>query len=172
MPKKGRGRRRPLVTIPDAVNLSLGTLANDGCVKSTAVVPTDDFFCYSVDLTAALRDLSQGEGPIKIGWTNADLTTAEILEAVDAVPLGASDIIERERAKRPCRFFGVFSGTSAAQTPNSAEVLNDGKTLRIKILRKFSKGVGFQFFAVNRSGGALTTGGIISLDARWYGRWL
>ncbi len=174
MARKRKGARRPLVTIPDAVNITLGALANDVAVPSAAVAITDDFFCYSVDVDAVLRDLTLGQGPIRMGWNNNDLSSAEVVEALNAIPLGASDIIERERAKRPVRLFGNFDGSSGGVATGTAyaERLNDGKTLRVKVMRKFSKNIGMQFFAINRSGATLTTGGIIGIDSRWYGRWL
>ncbi len=172
--KKRSGRRRAVVTIPDAQNIILGTLNNDTAVFGTSVPITDDFFCYSFDITATLRDLTLGQGPIQIGWCNADFSVAEVVEALDARPLGASDMIERERARRPVRVFGQFDGTAGgvATTTAYAERLNDGKTLRVKVMRKFTKNLGMVLFAVNRSGANLTTGGLVFNQVRWYGRWL
>ncbi len=160
--------RRPIVTIPDATSITLSTLANDGVIANTAVPITDDFYCLSVDVTPVLRDQTDNEGPIKMGWANADLSVAEIVEALDARPLGRSSITELERSRRPARLFGTFDTSDGVGSSR----LNEGNTIRVKINRVFSKGIGMQFFVINRSGAALTGGAILSVDARWYGRWL
>ncbi len=162
-------KRIPVVTIPDTVNITLATLANDTAIKATDIPITDDFFCYSLDINAVMREVDVGEGPIQLGWANGDLSVSEIVEALDARPLGASDIIARERAKRPCRLIGVLA-TGGLATEEAR--LNDGVTLRVKVMRKFSKGIGMGLFAVNRSGSALSGGMIITTTTRYYGRWL
>ncbi len=164
---KGR-RRRPLVTIPHTDVITLSTLANNIVIKeSNALDLNEDFFCVSMDITASLRGGTAGEGPIKIGWANDDLSVAEIAEALAAAPLGPASIIERERARRPVRMIGQFTGLS------TNEELNDGVTLRVKVRRLFSSGANkaLTMWAQNRTGAGLTGGQVVSLDYRLYGFW-
>lgn len=164
-----RKGRRPFVTIPHTDVITLSTLANNTVIKESNVLNLgEDFFCVSMDITASIRDATAGEGPIKIGWANDDLSVAEIAEALAAAPLDPSDIVELERARRPVRMFAQFPVFSAEET------INDGKTLRVKVRRRFSSGANkmIGLWAQNRSGATLTTGAVVSLDYRLYGYWL
>ena len=168
MPKtQRRKRRKPLATIPDEDVITLSTLAAGTVIKQANPLElTEDYYAISMDITVALRDFTPAEGPIKIGWANDDLTVAEIAEAINAQPLGPSDIIEIERARRPVREFGLFPGLV------SNESLNNGVTLRVPIRRLFSSGVGFVLWAQNRGAATLTTGAVVSMQYRLYGRWV
>ncbi len=171
MPKTSRrrrsgGRRKNFIAIPFTTGLALSTLA-DGVVLQAAVVsPGEDLFIISVDASWVLRDLTAGEGPIRVGFSHGDLTVSEVKEALEAEVSDPDDIIARERARRPVRQVGMFHGLAADDS------LNNGVNIRTKV--KFSVGDGhtFDLFAQNRSGVAnLATGANLICDGVIYGRW-
>ncbi len=126
----------------------------------------EDLYVMSVDSTWAMHDNTSDENPISVGIAHNDLSVTEISEALLAEMTDPSDIIARERSRRPVRRVGTFSG------PELNQVLNDGKNIRTKV--KFVIGDGHQLavYAVNRSNATLTTGTQIELEGVIYGRWL
>lgn len=169
MAKRRRGkRRRGFVAIPFSGDITLATLANSGVIMEDLLGSqlSEDLFCISVDICWAIKDLTAGEGPIDVGLCHNDLSVSEVAECLDVDLSDPDAIIERERARRPVRRSGKFSGVATEQT------LNDGKEIRTKM--KFTVGNGHcpAAWARNRSGAALTTGAIISYDGTLYGRWL
>lgn len=164
--KRRRRNNKNFVAIPFTDAITLGTLDNGVAEKQdTPIVLGEDLFVISVDCTWSIRGLTAGEGPIHIGWCHGDLSVTEITEALDAEVSDPDDIIARERARRPVRRAGSFSGQTAD------DVMNDGNPVRTKC--KFSVGDGHSLtaYAVNRSGAQLTTGGIVVIEGTIFGRW-
>ncbi len=151
--------------IPINTTAALGTLASGALDESAVTQLTDDFWVQSVDVSITLRDATAGEGPLSFGFANSDLTTAEIIESIDSSPTHRSDIIARERARRPVRRVGQFAVLSGA------EVHNDGKEERVTIKMYLAEGDELSFWTRNNSGATLTTGAVISLVGKIYGEW-
>ncbi len=126
----------------------------------------EDLYVISVDATWALDGGTGGEGPIGVGFTHNDLTVAEVAEALLAQMVDPSDIIARERNRRPVRRVGAFPGSA------TNEVLFDGVEKRTPI--KFVIGDGHQLamYAINRSNAQLTGGQRIDVMGVIYGKWL
>ncbi len=166
MATKRRRKSRNFVAIPFDQQLALATL-NDNIVlsASTIGVLTEDLFVISVDATWSLRGHTATEGPIEVGFAHGDLTDTEIAEALDASVLDPSDIIAGERARRPVRRSGKFSGLS------TEEVLANGEQIRTKCKFTIGSGKNFDLWASNRSGANLTTGTIVEVQGTIYGRW-
>ncbi len=162
-----RGRRSGFVAIPFQAVLNLGTLNTDLVLAADALGNAlgEDLFVISIACDTALRGLTAGEGPITIGFAHSDLSVTEIAEALVAEVSDPDDIIAKERARRPVRRHGTFSGLA------TEEALDNGQTK--KTTMKFSIGDGHNIscWAQNRSGANLTTGGSVVFDGTIFGRW-
>jgi len=166
MPKKSR-RNRNFVAIPFDTSLGLGTLV-DGVVIVNSLLANafgEDFYAISLDATWAIRAATATEGPIEVGLAHDDLTVGEIKEWSEAELTDPDDIIQKERARRPCRRVGKFA------ILDTNEVLAQGELIRTKI--KFSVGDTHKlnFYAKNASGATLTTGMTLEVSGTLYGRW-
>ncbi len=144
--------------------LNLSTLADATVVTSSITAITDDFWVQSADLTWTIDGNTAGEAPIFVGLNNGDLSVTEIKEALQALPASRSDIVSRERARRPVRRVGGFSG-------QSGQSLNDGKPIRTTIKMYLAESTELEMFALNNSGATLTTGGVIDVYGVLYGEW-
>ncbi len=169
MARHRRRQRRPTNTsfqaLPVNGVLSLGTLANATALAGALTVITDDFWFQSGDLSWTLDGMTAGEGPIYVGLSNGDLSVSEIKESINAIPTSRSDIINRERARRPIRRVGQFS------VVDTGEKLFDGRTERQTIKMYVAEATQLNFFAFNQSGASLTTGGVLSVYGTLYGNW-
>ncbi len=164
--KKSKKNRRNFVAIPFTGALALSTLA-DETVSKVALTAAfgEDIYIISVDITPSIRGHTAQEVPIFIGLNHGDLSVGEILEAINAELTDPDDIIAKERARRPVRKIGGFSGSLAEP------IINDGKKIRQKVGFSVGDGHTLDLWAKNQSGAALTTGGIIEFDGVIYGRW-
>ncbi len=165
MAKKRGRRRRPIVVLPINQIISLGTLADVTVIKTVPIDNVEGCYMISADLMIGLRGLTVGEGPLRFGCANDDLTVTEIKEAVSAAPAGPDDIIQRERARRPVRDWGMFSGNAAD------EVVNNGNVKRYTIKLRLGENTAFALWVQNVSGGALATGGQVVFAGKIYARW-
>ncbi len=134
--RKSSKNRRNFVAIPFEGIISLGALASNTVIKSSMLSTSfgEDFFAISADILCSVRDKVALENPLIMGVAHNDLTVAEIAEALAAEVFSPDAYIEKERARRPVRRFGIF-----AREEQDAG-LNDGKLLRFPI--KFSIGNG------------------------------
>ncbi len=146
--------------------IALSTLAAGVAIAADlTTLGVAKFTVISADLMWTIKGLTAGEGPITVGIANGDLTVSNIGETLDANPTNKSDIIARERARRPVRRAGVFHGLS------SEEVLNDGKPIRTKLRTTLDTGVELTMFARNQTGSTLTTGASVFCFGKLYGFW-
>ncbi len=151
--------------LPVNVNIGLATLANNTVVKTPLITIADDFWVQSGDLSFALQDATASEGPLYFGVSNGDLSVTEIKEGLNALPTSRSDIIEREKARRPIRRLGQFSVAGVE------EVWNDGRMKRVSIKMYLAEGIDIDMWVMNVSGATLTTGAIIQTTGVLYGEW-
>ncbi len=163
---KRRRRSRPLVPIKFSTEVGLGTLATDtGLTTVSTGALEHDFNIVSTDLTVNMRDHTAGEGPIEFGLAMVDYTAAEIVEALDASPLGPYGP-EMERSRRKVRHYASFDGSAAF-----AEV-NDGKPIRRKMFLRVPAGKSAaDVWFINRDPAALTTGTVMEITGVHWGRW-
>ncbi len=165
--KRYRKNRRNFVAIPFTLSQGLSTLADDALLEiALTAVFGEDIYIISVDALIQVRDFAAGDTPLRFGYAHSDLTTGEIVEALDAELINPDDIIQKERARRPVRKVGQISAASE----DSAR-FNNGNMKRTPI--KFSVGEGFNlaFWIRNQSGQTLTTGAVLEVDGIIYGRW-
>ncbi len=167
--KKRRPRRRNnFVAIPFETTITLGALVDNVVVVADLFASdlAEDFYAISVDASWAMFENTSTENPIGVGFTHNDLSVSEIAENLTAEVTDPSDIIARERSRRPVRKVGQFAG------PDPEQSLNHGDQIRTTL--KFMIGNGHQLaaYAVNRSNATLTTGTLISVLGTVYGRWV
>jgi len=164
-PRRRRSSKNFVVLKIDA-SLALSTLATDTVLAGDMIDLNDDVKIISSDLVWTLRDLTPGEGPIIVGLNSDAYSVTNILEAVDASPSDRGDLLSLENAGRNVRVVGSFDG----QLANN--VLNDGKMIRTrKMYWKFAANRDLQMFALNRSGGTLTTGANLRVIGNLYAEW-
>ncbi len=166
---RGKGKYRKynsrFQVLPVKTSIALLTLGNNTAITSSITALSDDFWVQSADLTWTLTFATPGEGPLMVGLNNGDLTATEIKEALEALPSSRSDIVNRERARRPVRKVGQFTSLLGS------EVLNDGQKVRTTIKMYLAEGVELEAFVFNASGAALTTGTFVDLYGNLYGEW-
>ncbi len=158
--KKGRGRDGNFRAIDASATLALLALASGIVVKNDLTEASDAaYYAVSCDLRWSTRDMTAAEGPIVVGVAHDDLTVTEIKEALESkAAISRGDIVANEKRRRPVRRAGMFA---VALTD---EVLNDGRPIRLPLKMRIPIGVKLAFFAYNKSGAALTTGGEIVVD--------
>ncbi len=164
---KKNSRRKNFVAIPFDGSITLATLANETVLKSSifSSALTRGLFAISADIYWSLDDLTPTEGPIAVGICHDDLSVAEVAEALNAELSDPSDIIQRERARRPVRRSGVFPGLS------THEAINHGNVIRTTIKFSIHDGHNLALYAFNKSGAILTTGAFIKFQGVLFGRW-
>ncbi len=111
-----------------------------------------------------------GDGPLIFGIADGKLTVAEIAAAltVDG-PLGRQDTINRELAERPV--WPLAQIDFAAQPGDNS----DPSHMPLVVTKPrwtFSNPDGFVYFVYNMGSGALTTGGILFVQATHFGVWV
>ncbi len=171
MANKTRGSRRGrkhthFQVLPVDETLVLSTLADNGISTAAMQVLTQDYDIISADIICDITGLTEGDGPIEVGWAQSELTGAEILEYLDAAPTSQVDVPAIEHAKRRVRSLGSFSGSVGAES------LNDGKAIRSRMFIHVPDGEELaDFWVVNRSGSPLTTGAEVHFQGKLFGNW-
>ncbi len=164
---KRRGSRgfQPL---PFTTSKTLLTLADNTAVLvgSLGGNLTEDYFVISLDATWAIRGMAAGQGPIDVGVAHGDYTVTEIKEWIELNLLGPANKIQQEKSRRLIRKVGTFSVIGAT------EVLADGRVIRTKMRWIQDDGQDLNVWAFNRSGAPLTTGGLLEVSGKYYGRWV
>ena len=163
-----RRRRDPnFVAIPFHVDLALGTL-NSGIAITAGALATaveEDLYVVSTDVLTSYTGHTALEGPFEIFLAHGDLTTTEMEQALTAEVNRPDDIIQMERARRPVRRYGIFSGRETEAD------LNHGMVIRRKVLFGLGNDKNLRFGALNRDTTNFTTGTIVSFSGTIYGRW-
>ncbi len=165
--RRGSSRNRNFVAIPVQQAKALGTLA-DATVLAQSLIGTltEDMFAISADLLWTIRDLTPGEGPVYVGVAHGDYSVSEIKESLEVTLTGPGSKIEQERARRMIRTSGVFPGLT------SEESLNLGVPLRTRMKFTVQSAKALNGWIWNSSGAALTTGAIVEIAGKVYGKWL
>lgn len=149
--------------------ITLSTLANGTAIKAASQLAiAEDFRIIKSEYFMSYEGFTQGEGPVYIGIADNELSVAEIAECVGAEgPLDRNDNLATERANRPVWLLAQLTVDKAYGT-----LTPDGMPYE-KVLRwTFSNADGWTFFAINKSGSALTTGTVIYVHAKHFGVWV
>ncbi len=165
--KKASRRRSRLAVINVSETLALTTLADNAVVAVDSDPFGREFYAISADLYWAMKNHTAGQGPIILGIAHNDYTDVEVAEALNLTGMeDPGDKIAYEQGRRLVRRAGQFSGVG------TDEVLNDGKVKRVRIGFVITDGFSLGFWAQNKSDAALTTGTIVDIQGKIYGRWV
>ncbi len=167
MARKPRGRRRrPVQKLVYSASLALLTTGSNSVVAVALSDTVDDsVYAISMDARLAIRNLTPGEGPIVVGVAHGDYTAAEIEECLEAVASwDRGDKIAQEQAGRKVRTVGVFAGALAEES------LNQGMPIRTRLGFMLEPGTTLDWWAWNKSGAALTTGGVVEANGQVWAR--
>ncbi len=164
--KRSNARNPNFQAWPVQAQVALGTLADNTVLASTLLGVAQNARILHADLAWTLRNAAAGEVPIQVGLSHSDLSVAEVLEALNAQPSSQGAIIEREQASRPVRKVGSFGRSTVTD-----QSLKDGEEIRTQIGWDLGPSFDLDVYAVNRSGGALTTGAYVVVTGTVYGIW-
>ncbi len=167
----GHGRRRyppGFQVLPFSTQITLSTLADNTAVNGGMLGGnlTEDYFAFSQRAVWTLRNHTAGEGPISVGIAHGDYTAAEIVAYLSLSLLGPANKTQQEISRRLIRTVGVFDGL------NTEESLNDGKPIKTPMKWVEDDGHDFIAWAFNRSGASLTTGTVLDIQGKYFGKWL
>ncbi len=165
---RGRGRhqsRGRLVYLPFDTEAVLGTLADNGISTSALQVLAQDFEVVGVKATVTFSDVTAGDGPLEVGWSQSQLTGVQVVANRDASPTSQWDVLAAEQSRRKVRVFGTSSGAAN-------ESLNDGKPMWRRMYLRVPAGQALcDIWIINRSGAALQTGALVHSQGEVVGRW-
>lgn len=145
----------------------MGAALNDGVVKQDVFTNAfaRDIYLISVDANYSLFDgANVDDVPLGFGWAHSDLSDSEIGEALNAEVTDPSDIIAKERARRPVRRVGNFN-------TGIRSVFADGRNTRTPLKFGVTAGKELSLYGVNRSNQTMTAGTLIEANGVVYGRW-
>lgn len=145
---------------------SIASLASGTAVKLTTTGPstlTEDFRLIKVELSAAVQNLTDNDGPVMIGLADNELTIAEIAECLQADVTDRNDRLEDEKATRPVWILSTYI--------HGSEIANNGLPIEKTIRWTFSNTEGFCLFAYNASNSTNTTGDVVH-HAKYFGVWV
>ncbi len=163
-PAKYRKYNSSFQVLPVSFSSGFSGLADLTVITNPLFAINDDFWVQSADLTWSIGGHTEDQGSVNVGLALGDLSVTEIKEALEALPVSRSDIIARERARRPIRKVGTFPGLE------SDESLNDGRPIRTTVKMYLAEGVDLNAYVYNTSGGSLTAGTYRCLG-NVYGQW-
>lgn len=133
----------------------LGTLASDTAIATSLTGVADGAYrLMTARLAWTLVNLTQGQGPITVGFAHSDYTVAEIKECLEAfAAISQGDKIAQERSNRLIRTVGTFGNAGSGL---GVAALNDGKPIYTKLNWLVAIGDSVNFFAFNEDTGALS----------------
>ncbi len=170
MARKKRGKRgsSSFQVLPVKASVDLGTLAQNAVltVDLTALGVTE-FQTVSMDLTWSIEGMASVDEPVQVGVANGDLSGTEITEKLDANPISSSDVIARERQRRPVRAVGQIGQVGGT----GARVMNDGKPIRTRFRTRLATGIELEAWVRNLAA-ALVTGSTVHINGSLYGYWV
>ncbi len=159
MAKKGHGKRRRfnLRRVRITAEQALATLASDtALVTSTTGAGDIPYRAITMNLTWAIRDATQGEGPVTVGYAHSDYTVTEIKECLESqAAISQGDKVANERSKRLVRIVGVLNFDT------NGFALNDGKPIKTRLNWLISVGDQVNIFIFNENNAALSTGAFV-----------
>ncbi len=168
--KDGKG-----VIIKDRDTITLGALSTITAVKQGAPLAiTEDFRMLKGKLhyELAFGTFVEGDGPVLLGICNDELSVTEIAEAINVDgPLGPDDRLGVEQAERAVFLLDMDPIEFAARAQGDAEGNIQGH-VSIDQRWTYYNNSGWSLFAYNMGSGGLTTGGLIRLNATYYGVWV
>ncbi len=168
--KDGKG-----VIIRDRDTITLGALSTISAIKQGAPLAiTEDFRMLKGRLYWELEagTFVAGDGPILLGICNDELSAVEIAEAINADgPLGPDDAVGGEQAERAVFLLEQDPIVFTEELGADREGFQQG-VVDVTQRWTYYNNSGWSLFAYNMGSGGLTTGGLIRLNATYYGVWV
>ncbi len=166
MAKKGRGRKRKfnLRKVRITTEKVLGTLATDTALTQTLTgVSANAYRCVTIECNWSIRELTEGEGPLTVGYAHSDYSVAEIKECLESqTAIDQGDKVAQERAARLIRTIGQLG-------PEGNETLNDGLPVKTRLNWLIGIGDSVNAFIFNEDDAAnLTTGANVNLSGQMW----
>ncbi len=164
--KDGKG-----VILWDVNTISTGALASaDAVVAGSYGSLTTSFRILKTEyfMGANFAGVDAQEGPLLVGIASKALSAAEVEECIEATPANHSDNANEHsmRAVWPLETFFQLGDTSSAIPANvSAKGI-------VNLKWTFEEDGGWNWFAYNYSGVALTAGATINIVAKHFGVWV
>ncbi len=159
--KKGSGKRKfNLRRVRITTEKVLGTLASDTALTQTlSGASSNAYRCKSISCNWSVRELTEGEGPLTVGYAHSDYSVAEIKECLESQgAIDQGDKVAQERANRLVRIIGQLG-------PEGNISLNDGMPVKTKLNWLIGIGDSVNAFIFNEDDAAnLTTGANVNLS--------
>ncbi len=149
----------------DELSVNLSTAISGAAVGVNSRIDASrlqGFRILKSQVFVALKDITEGEGPILIVMAH-DLTATEVEETLGADPQRSGDPDLEARAMRPVWPVGLLMETVGGKTVLEKEM---------KIGWSFPEGTILKFYAINRDNATLTTGASMNVTAKHFGVWL
>ncbi len=160
--KRGSSQRYSLRRVRLTSGDALGTLGSaTALVQGLTGSSTISYRAVTIKATWTITGLTEGEGPIVVGYAHSNYTVTEIKQAIEAAAAISPGLkVEEEQANRLVRIVGVFSGQANRS-------LNDGRPIKTRLnwlIPAGSSGTEINQFAYNDGSGALTTGANVRVN--------
>ncbi len=157
----------------DDVLLNLSTLASETALKIGTKMDSsreNGFIIKKQKIAISINGLTDAEGPILVGMTNTRISAAEVAECINADPQSPLDVPAQERSMREVYPIMVFALWTTTKDPAVNEIRNEYRALHYP-WKEIPEGTGLDLFAMNRGGGALTTGAAVNFQLTTIGEW-
>ncbi len=168
--KDGKG-----AIIREVATITIGALAAGAAVKHTggAVLQTTSFRILKTKYFLVMSTAFQGEfDQVLIGMANGALSVTEIAESISSNgPDDRNDRAGMETAERAV-FLVAQMREPSAQANGINEAIGDNLALNENFRWTFTPTEGWDWFAFNPLGGAITTGAVVKIFAKHYGVWV
>ncbi len=169
--KDGKG-----VIITDSDVITLSTLGNNTVIKQTAPLAfTDRFRLIKCTARVTLKGITANEGPLLFGLASNALSVTQIAAAISANgPTSRQQKTDQNEAELPVWVLGSFASLSATIV-ELLKATSSGTDGYVSETIRWTFGVdaspGYSFWVQNRSGGALQTGGVVTVETKMFGVW-
>lgn len=166
--------------LTEAPDITLGALASGAvAIAAGPTMAARGSLVRAEHILGSMTGLTAGEGPVFLGLADGQLSAAEIADVLTtgtATPSFPDEKPETEVANRKVRVIACF-----ARNGPSSNVASGGGPMAPSngelLLTDFDWKHGFTddrswvWFVANFDSGALTTGGVLHLHARWLFTW-
>ncbi len=162
-PKNRRRRQQGIAAVPLSGSVALATLADEAVILAALSGGlVDPFYAISADVAINAVAGTGGE-MVLVGLSHGDYSVTEVKEALEVEILGKSvDMINLERARRKVRDVSLL---------NLGAQKDEVEVKRVPLRFTLGTGKTLNLFVKNRSGAALTTGALVKISGKMYGRW-
>ncbi len=151
----------------EVIAMAPGALAARDCIAgfgSAFDVMVEDFRILRSEIHWGTRTGTLGDA-FTWGIAGGELTTQEIEECLESLPINRNDNVSHERASRPVWPLGVVVVGDDPSTSGADPAIS-------KIRWTFSQPDGWQWWIYNHTQLAMTTGAIMDLLVKHFGVWV